>query len=166
MTCPSICAGAPFALLPALASTGGALVAGIVDARTGYIPDRVSGTTALAALLLAAACGTVPAALCGALAAGGALLALYLLTNRRGLGLGDVKLAAAIGLGFGPGPSIVALGAAFVAGGAYASWLLATRRARRGDAVRFGPFLAAGALAVAVLSHAHDVVRIPLGLVR
>jgi leader peptidase (prepilin peptidase)/N-methyltransferase len=152
MTVPGIFGDAPFAPLPALCATGGALVAGIVDARTGYIPDRVSGATALAALLLAAACGTVPAALCGALAAGGALLALYVLTNRRGLGLGDVKLAAAIGLGFGPGASIVALGAAFLAGGAYASWLLLARRARRGDAVRFGPFLAGGALAVALLS--------------
>ncbi len=157
MIVPTIFGAVPPALLPALAATGGALVAGVVDARTGYIPDRVSGTTALAALLLAAVCGTVPAALCGALAAGGALLALYLLTQRRGLGLGDVKLAAAIGLGFGPGASTIALGTAFVAGGAYASWLLIARRARRGDAVRFGPFLAGGALAVALL---------PLGFAR
>lgn len=133
--------------LAALAATAGALAAGVVDARTGYIPDRISGATALAALVLAAASGAAAGALWGALAAGGALLVLYLLTNRRGLGLGDVKLAAALGLGFGPAPSLVALGAAFVAGGAYATWLLVTRRARRGDAVRFGPFLAAGALA-------------------
>jgi leader peptidase (prepilin peptidase) / N-methyltransferase len=139
-------AGGQFALLPALAAVGGSLMAAVVDARTGYIPDRISGATALVALLLAAANGTAGTASCGALAAGGTLLVLYLITNRRGLGLGDVKLAGAIGLGFGPGPSVVALGAAFVAGGAYASWLLLTRRARRGDAVRFGPFLAAGAL--------------------
>lgn len=152
MTALDIAGDLRLTTLPAFAATAGALVAAVIDARTGYIPDRISGATALAALLLAAASGTAGAALAGALAAGGTLLALYLLTNRRGIGLGDVKLAAALGLGFGPTASTVALGVAFVAGGAYATWLLVTRRARRGDAVRFGPFLAAGALAVVALT--------------
>ncbi len=138
--------------LAPFAAVCGALAAGAVDARTGYIPDAITAPTALAALLLAAAAGGTAAALGGALSAGGALLALHLLTRGRGLGLGDVKLAAAIGLGFGPGAGLAALGTAFVLGGAYASWLLATRRARRGDSVRFGPFLAGGALAVALVA--------------
>ena len=62
-----------------------------------------------------------------------------------------MKLGTAIGIGFGPVAGLVALGAAFVLGGAYASWLLATRRARRGDAIRFGPFLAAGTFLAALL---------------
>lgn len=132
---------------PALIALAGALAAAAVDARTGYIPDRITRATALGALLLAASCGAAVHACGGAFAVGGALLALYLLTRGRGLGLGDVKLGTAIGAGLGPWAGIVALAAAFVAGGAYAAWLLATRRASRGDAIRFGPFLAAGAVA-------------------
>jgi leader peptidase (prepilin peptidase)/N-methyltransferase len=84
------------------------------------------------------------AALGGAASTGGALLALHYLTGRRGIGLGDVKLATAIGAGAGAGVAAVAVAAAFVLGGAYGVWLLATRRAAHGTAVRFGPFLAAG----------------------
>jgi prepilin signal peptidase PulO-like enzyme (type II secretory pathway) len=128
-------------------ATAGTLVAAVVDARTGFIPDTVSRGTALVALALAYASGFSPAAFAGAAAVGGMLLLLHLLTGGRGLGLGDVKLGIAIGVGLGAPLGVIALGAAFVAGGAYAIWLLLTQRARRGDAVRFGPFLAAGTLA-------------------
>jgi len=134
---------------PALAVMTGALVAAVVDARTGLIPDAVTRTTALAALGYAAANGAAPLACGGAYAVGGTLLALHLLTRGRGLGLGDVKLGTAIGAGIGPAAGLIALGTAFVLGGMYASWLLLTRRARRDDAIRFGPFLAAGTLAAA-----------------
>jgi leader peptidase (prepilin peptidase) / N-methyltransferase len=137
--------------LPALAALAGTLVAAVVDARTGLIPDALTRTTALAALGCAVANGSVPLACGGAYTVGGALLALHLLTRGRGLGLGDVKLGTAIGVGLGPGAGLVALGGAFVLGGAYASWLLLARRARRGDAVRFGPFLAAGTLVAALM---------------
>jgi prepilin signal peptidase PulO-like enzyme (type II secretory pathway) len=135
--------------LPALAALCGTAAAAVTDARTGLIPDALTRTTALAALGCALANGVAPAACGGAYAVGGSLLVLHLLTRGRGLGLGDVKLGTAIGAGFGPVAGIVALGAAFVFGGAYASWLLLTRRARRGDAIRFGPFLAAGTVAAA-----------------
>jgi leader peptidase (prepilin peptidase)/N-methyltransferase len=135
--------------VPALAALSGALVAAVVDARTGLIPDALTRSTALAALGFACANGGVPLACGGAYAVGGTLLALHLLTRGRGLGLGDVKLGTAIGAGFGPSAGVCALGTAFVLGGAYASWLLLTRRARRGDAIRFGPFLAAGTVAAA-----------------
>lgn len=133
----------------ALVALGGTLVAACADARTGLIPDTITRTTALAALCCALAHGAAPIACGGAYAVGGALLALHLLTRGHGLGLGDVKLGTAIGVGFGPMAGILVLGAAFVLGGAYASWLLLTRRAQRGDAIRFGPFLAAGTAAVA-----------------
>jgi leader peptidase (prepilin peptidase)/N-methyltransferase len=142
----ALAAVAALPALPALAALVGTLAAAAVDARTGYIPDRLTRTTALGALTLAAFGGTAVHACGGAFAVGGALLALYMLTSGRGLGLGDVKLGTAIGAGFGPSAGTVALGAAFVAGGVYASWLLATRRARRGDAIRFGPFLAIGVI--------------------
>ncbi|HEY0384250.1 MAG TPA: prepilin peptidase [Candidatus Elarobacter sp.] len=138
-------------IAPAFVALSGTLVAAVVDARTGLIPDALTRTTAFAALGCAVANELAPVAFGGAYAVGGTLLALHLLTRGRGLGLGDVKLGTAIGAGLGPAGGLVALGAAFVLGGTYASWLLLTQRARRGDAIRFGPFLAAGTLAAALL---------------
>ena len=135
----------------ALAAVAGALVGAVVDARTGLIPDAVTRAAAFAALGCAVANGIAPLACAGAYAVGGALLGLHLITRGRGLGLGDVKLGTAIGAGFGPAAGIYALGAAFVLGGAYAAWLLFTGRARRGDTIRFGPFLAAGTVAAALV---------------
>lgn len=137
--------------VPALAALCGTLLAATSDARTGIIPDYVTRSTAVAALTLAALNGAVAAAAVGACAVGGALLALHLVSRGRGLGLGDVKLGVAIGAGLGPLAGALAVGAAFVLGAAYAIALLATRRAQRGDAIAFGPFLAAGTLAVTLL---------------
>lgn len=134
------------AALPMLICLAGTIVAAVVDARTGFIPNSVTRMTAVSALIVAMTYGAAVQACCGAYAVGGFLLALHLLTRGRGLGLGDVKLGVAIGTGYGAPLGLVALGAAFIAGGIYAAWLLATRRARRKDAIRFGPFLAVGTL--------------------
>ena len=135
--------------LPAAAALCGTCAAAVIDARTGFIPDRLTCATALLALGLAALAGSAEDACAGACTVGGVLFALHLLSCGRGLGLGDVKLGMAIGAGVGVTAGAAALGIAFVAGGAYAGWLLATRRAGRGSAIPFGPFLAAGTLAAA-----------------
>jgi leader peptidase (prepilin peptidase) / N-methyltransferase len=138
--------------LAALAALGGTCAAAAIDARTGFIPDRLTRTTTLLALGLAAAGGTAAEACTGACAVGGALLALHLSSRGRGLGLGDVKLGTTIGAGFGVTAGVAALGLAFIGGAAYATWLLVTHRATRRDAIPFGPFLAAGTLTVAILA--------------
>jgi leader peptidase (prepilin peptidase)/N-methyltransferase len=121
------------------------LVCAIVDARTGFIFDALS----LSMILIAGAIGIHAGRVVdGALAVaviGGLLGSLYLLTGRRGIGLGDVKLGSAIALGSGLGAGTVAIGSAFVLGAAYALILIALGRARRTDTLRFGPFLAGGA---------------------
>jgi leader peptidase (prepilin peptidase) / N-methyltransferase len=137
--------------LPAIAALFGTCAAAVIDARTGFIPDRITCTTTLLALGLAASSGTVADAFTGACAVGGSLLALHLFSRGRGLGLGDVKLGTTIGAGFGVTAGFAALGVAFIAGGAYAIWLLATRRATRRSTIPFGPFLAAGTLTAAFL---------------
>ena len=136
--------------LPACVSLCGTLAAAALDARTGRIPNVVTTPTALVALAAAAMLGHGMLAFRGAVAVGGMLLALYALTKARGLGYGDVKLGLAIGVGFGPMLGVAAVGIAFILGGCYAAVLLASGRARRGDAVAFGPFLAGGALTVTV----------------
>jgi prepilin signal peptidase PulO-like enzyme (type II secretory pathway) len=121
-----------------------AVVAGVTDARCGAIFDPLTRALVASALLAAAFDGTLAAASTGAVASGGALLALRLCTHGRGIGLGDVKLAAGIGAGLGIAGAALALGSAFVLGGGYGAWLLATRRAGHGARLRFGPFVAAG----------------------
>jgi leader peptidase (prepilin peptidase)/N-methyltransferase len=127
-----------------------ALVAAIIDARTGFIPDRLTAPAAALALAFASLGGSLAPAALGALAGAAALGVPFAISRGRALGLGDVKLAATIGIGLGPVDVVRALGVAFAAGGAYATWLLVTRRAGRRAAVPFGPFLALGAATIAL----------------
>ena len=129
--------------------------AGSVDAVAHLLPNRLLGATAA----WLAACGVVAvamepgrartaltAALC-ALAVGSVSLALAYV--RTGLGLGDVKLAAVIGLWLGWfDPWMLAFGlcVGVFLGGIAALLLLITRRASRKDPMAYGPYLIAGAL--------------------
>jgi leader peptidase (prepilin peptidase)/N-methyltransferase len=79
---------------------------------------------------------------------GGLYLALAT-AYRGGMGLGDVKLAALLGLylgWLGWTPVLVGTFAGFLLGGGFGVVLLAARRADRRTAVPFGPFMLAGAL--------------------
>jgi leader peptidase (prepilin peptidase)/N-methyltransferase len=133
----------PLALAP-IAVLAIVSVAAVVDARTGLIFDPLTLALIGFALLAAGVQGTLGDALIGGGATGGALLALFVVTAGRGIGLGDVKLAGGIGAGFGLAPGCTALGLAFTFGGAYGAWLLVQRKATRGSAIRFGPFIATG----------------------
>lgn len=72
---------------------------------------------------------------------------IWFLSGGRGMGMGDVKLAPALGLilgWWGIGPAVVGLFAAWLIGGVVAVVLLLARRARSGTAIPFGPFLIIG----------------------
>ena len=87
----------------------------------------------------------------GFLAYGGALFVIALVS--RGMGMGDVKLAALIGIVLGSldlGQVAVAAGAAIVLGGLGAILALLRGAGRKG-AMPFGPFLAAGAIVARLL---------------
>lgn len=130
-----------------------------IDLEHYRIPNRLTYplTPVLALLLVAAALlhgepRVAVTAVLGGLAAFAALLVLALISPR-GMGLGDVKLAAFLGLGLGYlGWGHLALGlfAAFVLGGVVAMALLVLRLRDRKGHIPFGPWLAAGSL-VAVL---------------
>jgi prepilin signal peptidase PulO-like enzyme (type II secretory pathway) len=135
----------PLALVVA-STVIGACVCAIVDARLGLIFDALCGTMVVVAGCETSALRCVGQGLVALALVGGLLLTLHLLTGRRGIGLGDVKLGSAIALGYGPGAAIVAIGGAFVLGASYALAMLAMGRARRSDTIAFGPFMAGGAL--------------------
>ena len=71
---------------------------------------------------------------------------LYLLTQGKGIGMGDIKLGLALGflLGF-PGILFMLFGA-YVLGALYAAFLLYTKKKSMQDKVPFGPFLSVGAI--------------------
>jgi leader peptidase (prepilin peptidase)/N-methyltransferase len=138
-------------LLPGLllAAVPGLLLA-VLDLHCLRLPDRL--VAALAAI------GAVPPAILhperigSALVAGGLVLTAYLLVAllpRGGLGLGDVKLAGALGLilGFAGWPAVlVGVLAPHLINGPIAVVLLLTGRAGRRRPLAFGPALLAGAL--------------------
>ncbi|MFF2453562.1 prepilin peptidase [Isoptericola sp. NPDC058082] len=130
----------------------------VIDARTHRLPDALTyPTTAVVGALLALAAlggGTwdkALRALLGGLLLGGAYLLLHL-AHRSGMGRGDAKLAALLGLvtaWYGWSTLVAAAVLPILLGGAVAIVLMATRRASRGTSLAFGPYLLAGA-AIAV----------------
>jgi leader peptidase (prepilin peptidase)/N-methyltransferase len=83
------------------------------------------------------------------LAAGFGAFLIFLivfLVYPKGMGGGDPKLAAVVGLMVGFPGVMLALWMAVVAGGLLAIFLLAFRKRGRKDAIPFGPFLAIGAI--------------------
>ncbi len=69
---------------------------------------------------------------------------IYLLTQGKAMGLGDVKLAGALGLFLGWPDIVLALVLAFLVGSIFAIPLLLMKRKTLKDALPFGPFIVAG----------------------
>jgi leader peptidase (prepilin peptidase) / N-methyltransferase len=135
------------------------LVIAVIDARTRRIPNRLTYPLTPALLVLLALAAVVHgqpgwagrAALAG-LTACGLLLGLALV-NPRGMGMGDVKLAAFVGVGLGYlgwVELVVGVFGAFLLGGAVGAGLLAARVRTRADQIPFGPYLSLGALVAVV----------------
>lgn len=134
-------------------ASAGALLT-VIDLRHRLLPNRVvlpSIVIGVALLLLAAVPGRDWADLLRSLLAGAVLFAGYLvlaLINPRGLGMGDVKLAALVGVHLGwLGWAVVAIGglAGFVIQAAVTLVLLAARRTGLSGELPFGPAMLLGA---------------------
>jgi len=131
------------------------VVLALIDAATRRIPNRLTYPLTPALLVLLAGGALIAGlpevalrALLGGVAAGGALLLLALIAPR-GMGMGDVKLAAFIGIGLGAlgwPEVVVGLLGGFLLGGVAGVALLATGVRTRKDMIPFGPYLAAGAV--------------------
>ncbi len=130
------------------------LVVSAIDYETRRIPNRLTYplTPALLVLLVGAALlngqpGRALAVVGGGLGAFAFLLLLALI-NPRGMGMGDVKYAAFLGMGLGyvsVGTVVVGMFGAFLLGSVVSVLLIATKVRTRKDLVPFGPFLSIGA---------------------
>lgn len=122
-----------------------ATVCAATDLQTGFVFDRV----VLGGLLVEFGCawldGTAAASLVAAIATSGVAAALYVLTQRRGIGLGDVKLCAVLGGGLGLTGVVPALECAVLSAAFFGLAACALRRATLASAMPFAPFLALGA---------------------
>jgi leader peptidase (prepilin peptidase)/N-methyltransferase len=120
----------------------------LIDLEHRLIPNRITGPAAAAALVAIVALGSgfLVEALVAAAAAGGFFL-LAAIASPRGMGMGDVKLVAMLGLFLGRaiGPAILL---ALVLGVVVGAVIIARKgtTAGRKTAVPFGPFLAIGGL--------------------
>lgn len=74
------------------------------------------------------------------------LLLIWAFTRGRGMGLGDVKLAFLMGLVLGYPKVIVAFYLAFLTGAIVGVILILVKKARFGQKIAFGPFLAAATI--------------------
>ena len=122
--------------------------AALIDLERRIIPNRITALGAVLALVLGLALDPAgePERLIGGAAAGGFLL-VAALAYPGGMGMGDVKLAAMIGLFLGASVA-PALLVALLTGVLLGVAVLARKGARAGrkTAVPFGPFLALGAV--------------------
>jgi prepilin signal peptidase PulO-like enzyme (type II secretory pathway) len=153
--------GAGAALVAVLrlgATADGALAAGLlavlaalaaIDLRARVLPNRIIGPAMLAVLAwqLAVAPERVPEFLLAGLGAG-AFLLLPSLVRRGAVGMGDVKLAALLGLALGRDVvGALLIGSVAAVPVALALLVLGGAGARH-EALPFGPFLALGAAVV------------------
>lgn len=129
----------------------------IADVREHRLPNRLTGPAAL--WMLGAGCiGALVARswqpLVQSLVAGVASLLVYLAlwaVARGGFGMGDVKLGGVLGLALGLqsfATVMAAFAVGFLAAGAWAVILIATRRAGLRTHIAFGPFMLIGAWVV------------------
>jgi leader peptidase (prepilin peptidase)/N-methyltransferase len=127
----------------------------VIDLRRRIIPNRITGPGAILALALGVALD--PGGEWGRLLAGllaGGFLFIAALIKPGGMGMGDVKLTAMMGLFLGA-PVVIALLIAMLAsvltgvGLAFGRGVYAARK----TALPFGPYLALGGVIAAVLGH-------------
>ena len=152
-TTPDAVAGS-IELLAFLTLTAVSIALALIDLDTKRLPNVIVLPALLAGILLLGAAALIRgdlAALAGAAIGGAALFALYLvlaLVKPGGMGFGDVKLSAVLGLylGFlGWGNLLVGAFAAFLFGGVFGLLLMLARRASRKTAIPFGPWMILGA---------------------
>lgn len=140
----------------------GVLALVMIDLEEQLLPDVIVAPLLLLGLVYQAAYGAgLVDGLLGAALGFAALWAIRagwkLYSGQEGMGLGDVKLAAMLGAWTGLAAIPAALFIAFATGAVVSITLIAAKRMTRQTPAPFGPFLAAGALAVLAVPQLPDI---------
>lgn len=145
--------GGTWALIPFLALAAVGTVLAWIDLRSHRLPNRILLPAVAASVVVLLAAALADGAFerwITALLGGAALFGLYLvlaLISPAGMGMGDVKLAALLGLfaGYlGLTTWLVAAFAGFLIGAVAALVAVALRRAKLSSSIPFGPWMIAG----------------------
>jgi len=139
------------------------LVLLVIDLEHGLILNKITYPAMAVALIIDifwARAGVVNGLIGGGI--GFAFLLLPVLVYPRGMGWGDVKMAALIGLVTGFPLVLVALLMGVIGGGLVAAMLLLLKIKKRKDAIPFGPFLSLAT--IATLYWGQDILDWYLGL--
>ena len=126
------------------------IVCSATDLLVYRVPNVITYPAMVGALAVAAAMpdASLLSAVSGAGLAGGALFLPALFTGGVGMGMGDVKLAAFVGLALGFTLTVPAMLVMALTGGGAAALLLITGRRKRREPIPYAPFIAIGALTV------------------
>ena len=130
----------PLALMFVLTSC--LILISLIDYKTQIIPDGLVGAIAVSGALynlLYVPQGVVDMLFGGVV--GFAVMLVIFFISRGGMGGGDVKLSAAVGLWLGVEGTLLFLLLAFIMGGVISLLLLVSGVKSKGDAIPFGPFL-------------------------
>jgi leader peptidase (prepilin peptidase)/N-methyltransferase len=145
-------ASAVVALVAFLVLSAVSVVLALVDLDTRTLPNRIVLPALAAGILLLGTSsllvGDYQQLIRAAIGMAALFVLYYILALTGGMGFGDVKLAAVMGLylaWLGWGPLAVGALAAFVLGGLFGIVLIVIRRAGRKTAIPFGPWILAGA---------------------
>lgn len=137
-----------------------------IDLESTLLPDAITLPLAWAGLLVNLGDGftPLPLAVLGAVAGYGFLWLIFhafrYFTGREGMGYGDFKLLAALGAWFGVGALPMLLLAASLAGVLVGGTMTLAGRARRGQPLPFGPYLALAGVAVLLLGGEPGLARL------
>lgn len=115
----------------------------------GFLSQGIGGSFLKSYALMLPLGGSFPVnVFIGAIFGVAFLGALFVISGGRGMGFGDVKLAAALGLLMGWPDIALALVLAFITGAALSILLIFLKRKTMKDYVPFGPFIALGGVLV------------------
>ncbi|MCQ4638057.1 A24 family peptidase [Anaerovorax odorimutans] len=131
------------------------LLIALADKKYGIVPDQFVILTAISALGFIPYHSSFLAPLWGALLGGGVMLFSALLGKlifkKETLGLGDVKLFAAVGLALGFRSTLTVLVISAVSSALIFSILLIRRKIKRNDMLPLGPYICGSAIFYAVI---------------
>ena len=126
------------------------VAATVIDLRHRIIPDKLNLTGLILGLPFLFESREVLVANSIGFLVGGGVLLLIAVASRGGMGGGDIKLAAVMGLYLGWKYLLVAVLTAFVAGSAAGLIMLVFKIARLKEPIPFGPYLGLGAVVAAL----------------